>query len=275
MSAFYTRTRKSVLLVSLVALLTVAFASPASAAPDFQEVVLSGSPASGTSVSLVGDYTVDVTATWGVDGGWSDGHYAGLGIGFYNNVPLGGDNSEAWVRWTFDSAVTSFRIYYGDMEAPDTDFGDPTTFIANVGGSTIPLDLRTTGAGGYRVASSALNAWNEGEFGTDGVVSCATSPCGGWVELSVPAGVTFIEARGSTSGDAGWNEVGVALDVNAPFATPTTTTTVVPATESVAAGGETLPETGSSTTLMVLVGIGLVAVGAFVIRVSRAHSIRN
>lgn len=91
-------------------------------------------------------------------------------------------------------------------------------------------------------------------------MSCVTGVCGGWIELNIPQGVSFVEARSSTSLDASWNEVGIAVDVNAPFGTGVTPTTA-PTTQS--AAQYTLPETGSQTVsvfviAMVFVGAGLV-----------------
>lgn len=46
------------------------------------------------------------------------------------------------------------------MEPPTLDEGDPTLFTANIGGVAVPIDLRPTVSGGYRVASATMNSWN-------------------------------------------------------------------------------------------------------------------
>jgi hypothetical protein len=110
----------------------------------------------------------------------------------------------AWVRWSFDHDVTSLRIGVGAMESYD-----PYMITTDLG----PVDFQTA-----IVDSGQVNGgWAGGiplAGGTPGLLVCpADGPqCGGWVELSFPAGIEWIEVSGV---DVGVGANLIDLQVNA------------------------------------------------------------
>lgn len=136
------------------------------------------------------------------------------------NTDASGGLTGAWVRWTFSTPVTKVRIYYGHVESVlysnNSGDNDPQRWKTNRGN----VNFSEVGSGGNKEASAGEVISGQPEASLSGNVADCVAPnvaCSGYVDLSFPQGVSWIETQNAPGGGGpGYNAVGLALDAGDP-----------------------------------------------------------
>lgn len=156
-----------------------------------------------------------VTVTLGAGGQYNSGGASPLYFGTAGTTPT----NTGWVRWTFAKPVTTVRVYYAFVESVDyssigSGLNDPQEWVTSAG----PINLAPIADGGDLVASSGDLVEEQPEAALiENYADCAAPnvTCSGYIDLSFPDGIDWIESRNAVehAGSPGYNGVGLALDV--------------------------------------------------------------
>lgn len=233
--------RLSIVLLGVgVIVALVGVSSPADAATNYE--VISQSP-----TQTLADATV-VTSIVGADADYDAGS---ANDAYFDTNTNSGDNSQATVEWDFDRLVYNVTFYYANVESSASGGGEDPELLTSSAGA---VDLSPYASGGNRVSSTGdLQSGEPEATGYNGnTLGCDPSDgtvCSGSVELSFPAGVTSFTAQGSALPSSGFNNVGLAVNVDsdAPLPTaPTITTTSLPDATTATAYSQTIGATGTA-----------------------------